>query len=391
MTINFEADSTLKKFTGGIYIDQSDPVRESGEIIIQETLIIFSNQNREVRFSIDNLNIRFGGTAKRIAYLSDMARSGTTLHITDFEILKHEAFAGHAAARNVLGERKKHHSSLVFVFLALAALVLIPSYLVFIERTILAGIIADRVPIEAEETLGDYVFDLQFGSKDAFITDPEIVEGLNILMAPLLDAVKDSGYNFRVHIMKDETANAFALPGGNIIVLTGLIEQSERPEELLGVLAHEMAHVTRRHSLKQMISEFSGYVLLNIIASGAGDLVFAVGDNARALLSKEFSRRQEQDADEVGFEYLMKAGISPKGLITFFEKLQEEEAITDTKLLTLISTHPASEDRIDNLNQMLGESRYQFEAIEFSYEDFKQKIAERSGFKNTEITDETDN
>lgn len=380
-----------KSFSGSIYIDDTSPVRESGNITIQGTLLTFSNENRTVSFPIHSMKMRFGGTAKRIAYLSDPAQNNITLHTTDFSLLKHQAFQAHLAAGNVLGERKKHHSFLVSTFIILALAVLVPSYFVFIERTIVAGMIAERVPIEVEESLGDHVFNLQFGNSDALIKDQEVIEDLDTLIAPLLLTARNTGYTFKVHLIRDKSANAFALPGGHIVILTGLIEQSERPEELLGVLAHEMAHVTERHSLKQIISELSGYILFNIITSGSGDLVFSIGDNARSLLSKNYSRRQEQEADEIGFDYLIQTEISPTGLIEFFEKLQAEKSFMDSELLALASTHPTSDKRIKNFYYMLSEYEDAFDSIEFSYADFKRKISASSDFKNTETTDEANN
>ena len=204
---------TNKNFSGGIYIEAQTPVRESGEITIHGTSLVFSNENREVRFSITDIEVRFGGTAKRIAYLSEGAQENITLHTTDFELLRHKAFQSHSSANDVIEERKKHHSLLIYTFVALALAVLVPSYFVFIERTIVAGMIADRVPLEIEEALGNHIFNLQFGSNAALIDDAKIIEELDELIAPLLSTAQESGYNFQVHLMEDKDANAFALRG----------------------------------------------------------------------------------------------------------------------------------------------------------------------------------
>jgi Zn-dependent protease with chaperone function len=366
---------TSHKYTGGIYINDASPVRESGELIVQGATLIFKNDNRELSFNTAELKITFGGTAKRIAYLTTARQPNVTLHTSDFSLLQHPSFQSHTSAQKVVRDRKNHHRSHVLTFIFIALLVLVPSYFVFFERTLLAGLIASQVPIEQEQAFGDYIYDFNFGSNEDIIKDEAINADFQKLVAPLVAVAKDSGYTFKIHLMKSKDVNAFALPGGHIIVLTGLIEKSEKPEEVLGVLAHEIAHVTHRHSLKQTISELSGYMLLNIITMGAGDLVYAVGDNARDLLSKDYSRSQEQEADEAGFAYLLKANISPRGLITFFERLKEEETILDSSLTALIQTHPANDKRIENLNALLEKHGGEPPVVIFPYAQFKDRIA----------------
>jgi predicted Zn-dependent protease len=370
-----------QKFPGGIYITGDSPVRESGDILIQGTTLTFKNASREIVFNTSELKIHFGGTAKRIAYLTTSRRPDVTLHTSDFSLLQHPSFQTHASAKKVVKDRTKHHVSHVITFIILALLVIVPSYFVFFERTIVAGMIANQVPLEQEQAFGDYIYNFNFGNNPAIIKDEALNAELQTLIAPLLAAAKDSGHVFKVHLMKSKDVNAFALPGGHIIILTGLIEKSEKPEEVLGVLAHEMAHVTHRHSLKQTISELSGRILLNIITMGAGDLVYAVGDNARDLLSKEYSRSQEQEADEVGFAYLQKANISPRGLITFFERLKAEETMLDSSLTALIQTHPANDKRIANLNQLIAEHESKPAVVIFPYAQFKDRIAGLSDSK----------
>lgn len=389
----------MKKYIGGVYIEEEALIRESGEIEIKGRSLIFSNENRQVTLSIPKIKTRFGGTAKRIVYLSDPAHTNITIHTTDFSILKHKEFSYHESAEDVKKQKNKHNRTLIATFIALAFLVLVPSYLIFVERTIVSGVIAEKVPISVEQALGDHLFNLQFAKSSKMITDPEIISELNTLAQPLLSTVEHTGFDFRIHIMEDKSANALALPGGNIVVFTGLIEQSERAEELLGVLAHEMAHVVERHSLKQMISEMSGYILFNIITAGAGDLVYVIGDNARGFLSKDYSRTQEQDADEKGFEYLVQAEISPDGLIQFFEKLDQEENIMDSEILSFASTHPSSKNRVKNLNNMLKDNNRAFDSVDFSYQNFKNKLSAITDpnavleldSNNMETTDETKN
>ena len=370
-----------KRFFGHIFVENGDgeePSRESGVIEVSGMLLKFMNDNRSVSFEAHNAHISFGGTANRIAFISHDTQKGIKIHTTDFSIFREPAFANNAKAQSVIKGKKNYNRYLVLTGFLLAFLTLAPLYLVFIERNIVSGFIASYVPPSVEESIGDKLFELQFAGSETIIDDPDILVDLERLTAPLLAVAEESGYDFKVHIMKQDVPNAFALPGGHMVILSGLIEQSDGPEELLGVLGHEMAHVTERHSLRQAISELSGYVLMSILLGGGNDLVYSIGSNARYLLSQHYSRAQEEEADEVGFEYLTKANISPEGLISFFAKLQEENALVDNKWIELISTHPSSERRVENLQKMLDDYDGEFEEIDFPYQKFKEKIANYS-------------
>ncbi len=370
-----------KRFSGHIYVENADgeePSRESGVIEVSGMLLKFMNDNRSVSFEAHNAHISFGGTANRIAFISHDTQKGVKIHTTDFSMFREPAFANNAKAQSVIKGKKNYTRYLVLTGLLIAFFTLVPLYLVFIERNIVSGFIASYVPPSVEDSIGDKLFELQFAQSGLIIDDPDILADLELLAAPLLSVAEGSGYDLHVHIMIDDTPNAFALPGGHMVFFTGLIEYSETPEEFLGVLAHEMAHVTKRHSLRQSISELSGYVLMSVLLGGSNDLVYSIGSNARYLTSQHYSRVQEEEADEVGFEYLTQANISPEGLIAFFDKLHKANQLVDNKWIELISTHPSSERRVENLQKMLDDYDGQFEEIDFPYQKFKEKIANYS-------------
>jgi predicted Zn-dependent protease len=137
------------------------------------------------------------------------------------------------------------------------------------------------------------------------------------------------------------------MPGGVIVVHTGLIRATRRPEELAGVLAHEVQHVEQRHSLKAVIKEAG---LRGLWAALSGDLGGTLaGQAALELGALRFSRDAEREADARGFETLVARDIDPAGMVDFFGTMAQRTGASPPAWL---STHPASEARQELLRAM---------------------------------------
>jgi beta-barrel assembly-enhancing protease len=140
--------------------------------------------------------------------------------------------------------------------------------------------------------------------------------------------------------------NAFALPGGHVILSRQLIDAAKTPEEVAGVLAHEIGHVSHRHPEAQMI-RVMGVQVLASMASGGGD---TFGSVAAFLAMMRYSRDAEREADAFAREMMKAAAIDPLGFKAFFESIKKEEGElgkgTFGKLANILSTHPMTDDRI---------------------------------------------
>jgi predicted Zn-dependent protease len=149
---------------------------------------------------------------------------------------------------------------------------------------------------------------------------------------------------FHIHVVNNNEVNAFALPGNHIVVHTGLIYMCDNPEELVGVLAHEIAHLEKRHVIERMRTEGIITLLEGAVAQGGGATVAsAVGE----LAGLAFSRDQENEADEVGFVFLTNSNIRPNGMATLFRKMKQEEL--SGFVPEFMSTHPELESRAVNI------------------------------------------
>jgi len=160
---------------------------------------------------------------------------------------------------------------------------------------------------------------------------------------------------YRVTVLDNPNqVNAFALPAGFLYVYTGLLLAADNEAELAGILAHEIGHVVGRHSANQLATQLG----LNILVS------LALGENSEELASlaaqagtsgalARFSRDDEREADAFGVKYTMAAGYDPRGLLTFFEKLKKLEGRRQSGLESLLSSHPATQERIDRIDRMI--------------------------------------
>ncbi len=155
-------------------------------------------------------------------------------------------------------------------------------------------------------------------------------------------------------IINDErTVNAFAIPGGDIYVYTGLLKSAADEAELAGVLAHEVAHVTSRHIAKRMVNAFGLQTLARLALGNDPTLLeqIAASITIEGALLKN-SREDESEADAKGVVAASRAGYDPRGFIQFFKKLQEAG---ERPGLSFLSSHPPPEDRIEAIEEIINE------------------------------------
>jgi beta-barrel assembly-enhancing protease len=149
--------------------------------------------------------------------------------------------------------------------------------------------------------------------------------------------------------VNDPSVNAYAAPGGLVVVHTGLLAKAASADQLAGVLGHEIVHVTRRHSMRQIIYELglsTAVRWLLGIPDSAADTVAGAAVNLGGL---KFSRDQETDADAGGVDLLQKARLPAQGLHSFFKMLADNQ----TSVPAILSTHPADADRLAALEMLV--------------------------------------
>lgn len=223
----------------------------------------------------------------------------------------------------------------------------------------LAIFLAPHVPLSWEEHLGNSAFE-QLAPATLHCTDPYRQAFIEQILHRLRTTVPDSPYRLRVTIVDQPGINAFALPGGRIVVLRGLLEATDGPEQLAGVLAHEVQHIFKRHSTHAVLDQGSTSLL---IAAVTGDFTEALAygiEGARVLGMLRYSRLHEDEADREGFLLLHAAGIDPAEMIAFYRTMEATQP-HQTESPSFVSTHPDAGNRIANLAPLSG--RLPFRAI----------------------------
>lgn len=180
--------------------------------------------------------------------------------------------------------------------------------------------------------------------------DSKDAQSLTDLLLRVSANWEDSPYDFRVGILEEEGLNAFALPGGVILVTSGLLEKMESENELAFVLAHELGHFYHRDHLKALGRGVLMNVFLSFIGLGGGEPVSLLGSTG-LLAERNFGRDQERAADRFGFELLYRTYGHVRGGSDFFRKLPDAE-YAEGNLSSFARTHPVSKQRIEDLEHL---------------------------------------
>lgn len=214
-----------------------------------------------------------------------------------------------------------------------------------------AGFAADRVPVSWEAALGDVVLG-HLAPPDKRCVDPERQRIIDELTATLAQGTPGQPYTFRVTVVNHPLVNAFAAPGGVIVVFRGLLDRTDSAEELAGVLAHEVQHVLHRHATRALFRQASTGILMAALVGDVSGLVAFGVEGARMLGDMRHSRHSEEEADRDGLRLLQAAGIDPAGMLAFYESMKKLEGGNLPGFVRYLSTHPAAADRLQRLTAL---------------------------------------
>lgn len=307
--------------------------------------------------------------AKDGALVATSAKAGCSAASTEDAFLRAlEAAGGNDLANQVAalaGERVSTSSQEIFSCLLVLTLV---GFLFWgVPKLFRKGVQSSvaALPYSVDRSLGEQAQDSMQGAGRE-LDDPVLRDAIQIMLdrlephcgSPTEDQDRqgegwgygDWGLEFR--IVDNEVANAFALPGGFITIHSELIAQSTSPEQVAGVLAHEIAHVTRRHGLLRVAHSLGTMAAVSLLFGNLGGLESIALELFTLSQVNGYSQDMETDADDEGTRMLIAAGINPRGLADFFRSMEAEHGdVPDA--LSWASTHPQFNARIQALEQQL--------------------------------------
>lgn len=261
------------------------------------------------------------------------------------------SFAREGAQR--FAEPQDRTTRLRLILLASAASIVLIAGMFLWGIPALAELVTPLIPISWETALGDSVVP-QLAPADRRCTDERLRNSVDGIVARLAAARSGSPYRFHVTVVDGPGFNAFAAPGGQIVVFRKMLQSAKRPDELAGVLAHEMQHIYHRHAMKALVRDLS---IAAIVGAAFGDIT-GIGAMAvqagRTLTTLHYSRETETEADREGLSLLQAARVDPAGMVRFFETLKQHAG--GAELPAYLSTHPDTDERLADMKALAAQS-----------------------------------
>jgi predicted Zn-dependent protease len=200
---------------------------------------------------------------------------------------------------------------------------------------------------------------LQLRNAGVVVDDPQLTEYIGSLGGQIQSHANNGDFKFHFFFVKEDEINAFALPGGYVGVNSGLLLATNNENELAGVLAHEVSHVTQRHIARAIydnehmsivsMAAMLAAVLLGAAAHVGGDAMTGIIAGTQGIAQQHsinFTRSNEAEADRVGMEVLSSAGFDPNGMASFFDEIQKRYGSQEAHVPAILQSHPVTSERI---------------------------------------------
>ena len=331
-----------------------------GQLVTTGESLRFESDSVKVELAFAGLKIELGGHNNQHVFFHHPQAAGWTISTPDKEILNEPHFHKRTQLRQQIEailEREEGLRRLRVTVVALLVFAIVSATL-FVLSGALLRLMVNRVPPVFEQKVGaEMAAAVRRG--EHVLDDTNSLVQLKALVALVARGSPPGGFEFQVVLLADPEPNAFAVPGGYIFVNQGLLGLAETREELAGVLAHEMAHVTRRHGLRRIIASAGPSLLLKIFVGQDDSVAGTIGRGSHLLVRQSFSRDYEWEADDTAWQTLVAAKIDPRGLADFLKKLRVEEEKQRKRAeefggkvveVRALSSHPPTGKRIQRLD-----------------------------------------
>jgi predicted Zn-dependent protease len=254
----------------------------------------------------------------------------------------------------------------VIIHLVLFLLIFGGTWFIFRSINFVGRFGMEEIGKDTEKKVGEVVIESLRQTEEEVFSD-SVVNSISAIKERICKANKIDPSKIEILIFKSEEVNAFALPGNKMVLYTGLIKYSKNPEEIAGVMSHEIAHMEAGHVMKKLGKEVGLSLLLSIAGGDASPN--ALKQIVELITSSAFDRDQETEADTKAVTYMAKASIDPENLATFLIRISAKSP-NETLALEWFSTHPESKKRAAEIFKLRKLEKFKTKAL-MSNEEFE--------------------
>lgn len=366
-----------EEFEAGVFSDQV-PGGRSGATLQFEGSGLTATTSAGQRFFLryDQIQLEVGGASGRMVFCRNLDRS-LTFFCEDptfpAALETHGGLQLSEQLRVLQAVRQGGRSRgllLAFGGLLVAAVLLIGGYYAIL---VLGRAAVKALPVEVDRRIGELAYSQMEESKTE-LDDEQILEPCREIVRRLSPHVALQGLEFQVSVIASPEVNAFCLPGGKIVICRGLLQAARTPEEVAGVLSHEMAHATLRHGLQTAVRSAGVIIAAELLIGDAAGLVALGAELGRQAALTRYSREQETEADVEGVRMLHAAAVDPLALAEFFEQLKQQGQDVPAAIAWM-STHPQHDVRIARIRSTVASlPPQQYRPLEIDWEVLKQRL-----------------
>lgn len=334
-------------YAGGAFEGEDDSEAIVGQITVSMFCVKFESEAFTLDLPTQGLDVAFDESGERVLF-SHPSYPNWTVYSLEPHIIHHRAFQQQFLKQKIDALRTEHEGTprhTIIVYSALGGIALVFFFLWAFSNLIL-GMIVAAMPSSWEKQIGESAF-TELTEMAKPISDAAYTNRLFLVTERLKKGLPTDAPKFSFVVGDDDMVNAFALPGGHVVVMRGLIEEAT-PDELAGVLSHEVSHVIQKHGMRQLAQMIGPIFVFKYMFNSDSALASMIAVSA-ALGSLQYSRAAEAEADDKGFDILLRANIDPRSLTSFFQKIRKQEAKRDEQ--DVFSTHPATAARIKHLEE----------------------------------------
>jgi beta-barrel assembly-enhancing protease len=335
-------------FEGGVFEPNLPTGRSGARLHLDTAHLVAETPSGECLYlALDRCRLSLGGASGRMVFCRD-----DTLDLTLFSeapgflkaLTECDVPTVQQAARSLVEDNRKHRRRtlrLLGLGLILAALVLFGLYQLAGSA---ASFAVSATPISIDARIGEIALS-SMDLKGPRTNDRALTNAMTKIVDRLQPHAKLKDMTFSVTIVDASIVNAFCLPGGRIVVYTGLIRKAQKPEQVAAVLAHEIAHATLRHGLMGVLRSVGIVGSVQLLVGDVGGLAALAIELAQAGVLTSYSRSQEAEADHEGLRMMYEGHLEGRAMAEFFVLLREEQGDMPDELSWLAS-HPQLSDRV---------------------------------------------